>query len=54
MRLAQAAVPELGRAKNASNEKAQRLLGWQPRSSAEAIVATAESLMQLGMIRIRR
>jgi nucleoside-diphosphate-sugar epimerase len=51
MRLAQTAVPELGRTKNASNEKACRLLGWQPRSSADAIIATAESLQQLGLIR---
>lgn len=41
-------LPELGKAKDATGEKATRLLGWQPRSAEEAIVATAESLLQLG------
>jgi len=36
-------LPELGKMKNASNEKAKRVLGWAPRSSEESIVATAES-----------
>ena len=40
-------TPELGRVKNATSDKAKRLLGWQPRSSEEAIVATAESLLRL-------
>ena len=40
-------VPELGRAKNASNEKAKRLLGWSPHSREDAIVSTAESLARL-------
>jgi nucleoside-diphosphate-sugar epimerase len=44
-------VPELGKLKNATSEKARRVLGWQPRSSEEAIVATAESLMRLGLLR---
>lgn len=44
-------VPELGKVKNASNEKAKRLLGWSPRSNEEAIVATAESLVQLGLLK---
>lgn len=42
---------ELGKVKQASNEKARRLLGWAPRSNADAIAATAESLMQLGLLR---
>jgi nucleoside-diphosphate-sugar epimerase len=42
-------VPELGHPKNASNEKAVRVLGWQPRSREEAILATAESLVRLGL-----
>ena len=41
-------LPELGKIKNASNEKAKRLLGWPPRSNEESIVATAESLGGLG------
>jgi|WetSurMetagenome_2_1015567.scaffolds.fasta_scaffold01284_1 nucleoside-diphosphate-sugar epimerase len=44
-------VPELGHVKNASNEKAVRVLGWQPRSREDAIVSTAESLIRLGLIR---
>jgi nucleoside-diphosphate-sugar epimerase len=43
-------LPELGKRKNASNEKARRLLGWTPRSNEEAIVATAESLVRLGLV----
>jgi nucleoside-diphosphate-sugar epimerase len=44
-------VPELGKVKNATNEKARRLLGWAPRSAEEAIVATAESLLRLGLLK---
>ena len=44
-------LPELGKRKNATNEKARRLLGWSPRSNEEAIVATAESLVQLGLLK---
>jgi len=40
-------VPELGKRKNATNEKARRVLGWSPRSNEEAVVATAESLVRL-------
>lgn len=45
-----AIVPMLGVNMNASGEKAKRLLGWAPRSSEEAIVATAESLLRLGLV----
>jgi len=45
-------LPELGKKKNATNEKAKRLLGWAPRSNEEAIVATAESLVQLGLLNV--
>lgn len=44
-------LPELGKKKNATNEKAKRLLGWAPRSNEEAIVATAESLVRLGLLK---
>jgi dihydroflavonol-4-reductase len=47
-------LPELGRPKNATSAKAQRLLGWAPRSSEEAIVATAESLVRLGLVKDAR
>ena len=44
-------TPELGKRKNATNAKARRLLGWAPRSNEEAIVATAESLVRLGLLK---
>ncbi len=44
-------TPELGKARNATNEKAKRLLGWAPRSNEEAIVATAQSLLRLGLLK---
>lgn len=40
-------VPELGKVKDASNAKARQLLGWTPRPSEEALVATGESLFRL-------
>ena len=43
-------VPELGKTKNASNEKARRMLGWSPRTPEDAVVATAESLVRLGLL----
>lgn len=42
-------LPELGKKKNATNEKARRVLGWKPRSDEESIVATGESLVRLGV-----
>jgi nucleoside-diphosphate-sugar epimerase len=42
---------ELGTVKNATGEKATRVLGWSPRSREEAIVATAESLVRLGLLK---
>ncbi|HEY4308951.1 MAG TPA: aldehyde reductase [Pirellulales bacterium] len=44
-------LPELGKMKNATHEKAKRLLGWSPRTNEEALVATAESLMRLGLLK---
>ena len=44
-------LPELGKVKNATGEKARRLLGWAPRSREEAIIATAESLVRLGLLK---
>lgn len=43
-------VPLLGVNLNATSEKARRQLGWMPRSAEEAIVATAESLVRLGLL----
>lgn len=44
-------TPELGKRKNGTNEKARRLLGWNPRSREDAIVATAESLARLNLLK---
>lgn len=44
-------LPDLGKHKNASSAKARRLLGWNPRSAEEALVATARSLIELGLVR---
>jgi nucleoside-diphosphate-sugar epimerase len=44
-------VPELGKYKNATNAKARRVLGWAPRSNEDCIVATAESLQRLGLLK---
>jgi len=45
-------IPELGKWKNATSEKAQRILSWTPRSREESVVATAESLVKLGLVKI--
>ena len=42
-------LPHLGMVKEASHEKATRLLGWQPRSNKEAVLATGRSLVDLGL-----
>jgi nucleoside-diphosphate-sugar epimerase len=47
-------LPELGKRKNATGEKARRMLGWTPRSNEEAIVSTAESLLRLGLLKDSR
>jgi nucleoside-diphosphate-sugar epimerase len=44
-------LPELGKRKNATGEKARRLLGWTPRPAEEALVASAESLARLGLLK---
>ncbi len=41
----------LGKYAEASSEKAQRILNWSPVTNEEAIVATAKSLLQLGLIK---
>ncbi|MDK2980982.1 MAG: hypothetical protein PWQ55_1329 [Chloroflexota bacterium] len=40
----------LGKNTACSNAKAKKLLGWQPRSAEEAILATAQSMIELGLI----
>jgi nucleoside-diphosphate-sugar epimerase len=44
-------LPELGKLKQVSNAKAKRVLGWSPRSNENAILATAESLQRLGLLK---
>ena len=44
-------LPELGKVTNATSAKARRVLGWSPRSREDAIVATAESLVRLGLLK---
>ncbi len=44
-------LPELGKHKNASGQKARALLGWAPRSTAESVLATARSLIELGLVK---
>ena len=44
-------VPELGKRRNGTNAKAKKLLGWNPRSREDSLVATAESLVELGLLK---
>lgn len=44
-------VPLLGLVKEASHKKASLLLNWHPRSNKEAVGATAESLISLGLVK---
>ncbi|KJC62646.1 epimerase [Bradyrhizobium sp. LTSPM299] len=49
--LARAALPLLGKVRSSTSAKAQNLLGWRPRGNAEMLVATAESLIRLGLVK---
>ena len=49
--LAKNIAPQLGRVKNASNEKAKTMLGWTPRTNEEALIASAESLVRFGTLK---
>lgn len=44
-------VPELGKYRSATGAKARHMLGWSPRGSEDALVATAESLLRLGLLK---
>lgn len=48
--LAKNIVPQLGRRKNASNQKAIAMLNWKPRSNEEAVLSAAESLIKFNII----
>lgn len=49
--LAREAAPRLGIRAAASNAKARDVLGWRFRSNEEAIVASGESLVRLGIVK---
>jgi nucleoside-diphosphate-sugar epimerase len=42
---------ELGHRKRMTGAKARRVLGWAPRSSEDAVAASAESLIRLGLVK---
>jgi nucleoside-diphosphate-sugar epimerase len=44
-------IPLLDNTRRATSAKAERLLGWTPRSREDAIVATAESLIRFGLVK---
>ena len=44
-------LPLLGVIRNATSDKAKRILGWLPRSNEDAIVDTAESLIKFGLVK---
>jgi dihydroflavonol-4-reductase len=43
-------LPLLGKVRNATSEKAERVLGWRPRPREDALVATAQSLIAFGIV----
>ena len=43
-------IPELGRQRQISNEKARTILGWTPRTANEAIIDGAQSLIDAGVV----
>ncbi|MBB6290640.1 dihydroflavonol-4-reductase [Pseudomonas sp. SJZ103] len=43
-------VPNLGKRRDSTSEKARRVLEWSPRPNDEVIVSTAESLIRLGLV----
>ncbi|MFN1218303.1 SDR family oxidoreductase [Chryseobacterium kwangjuense] len=48
---AKAIVPLIGINRKASNEKAKKILGWQPRTKEDAILATVDSLLKFKQIK---
>ncbi|GKQ53118.1 aldehyde reductase [Bradyrhizobium sp. Ce-3] len=49
--MARAALPLLGKVRRSTSAKAKSLLGWRPRGNEEMLVATAESLIRLGLVK---
>jgi dihydroflavonol-4-reductase len=48
--MARQVVGDLGAVRGATNEKARRMLGWQPRTMEEALRASVESLVRLKLL----
>jgi dihydroflavonol-4-reductase len=44
-------TPELGKMKPLTNNKAKTVLGWQPRSAEDALLASAKSVVEYGLIK---
>lgn len=49
--MARQSSPNLGKRRNASAAKARHMLDWSPRPAEEALVASAESLLYLGLVK---
>jgi dihydroflavonol-4-reductase len=49
-KVARVVVPRLGLELHVANERIRRVLGWRPRSTEETIVATGESLIDMGLV----
>lgn len=45
-----AILPHLGNLRNASSHKARNMLGWNPRTNEQTILATAQSLLFKGLV----
>ncbi|MEO1376768.1 MAG: aldehyde reductase [Cyanobacteria bacterium J06635_10] len=43
-------VPDLNQRRRVSNETSKRLLGWTPRTTEEAVISTAKSLLAYGLL----
>ena len=43
-------LPMLGKIRNGTSAKAERVIGWNPRPREDAIIATAESLLKFGVV----
>ena len=46
-----AIAPDLGYARKTSNDKARRVLGWQPRGPEDAVLAAARSMIAKALVK---
>jgi dihydroflavonol-4-reductase len=49
--LLKAVAPQLGHIRHLSGAKARTVLGWTPRGNEEIVLATADSLLKLGLVK---